>query len=90
MPSFLFVHQCHVLIVIFLFRCLFLRDRTRVRDRVDNIEDQYLSIDVLFKKKNSEDLFYFEYQQARQASDPMILKYFNSCYIVYDSNVFYR
>jgi hypothetical protein len=26
---------------------------------VDNIEDQYLSIDVLFKKKNPEDLFLF-------------------------------
>jgi hypothetical protein len=59
MASFRFVHQCDVLIVVIHFWCLFLRGRTRDRDRVDNIEDQYLSIDIQFKKKNPKELFLF-------------------------------
>jgi hypothetical protein len=55
----LVAHQYHALIVVIRFRCLLLHDRTRVWDWVDNTEDQYLSINVLFKKKNSEDLFLF-------------------------------
>jgi hypothetical protein len=91
MPSSLFAHQYHALIVVIRFRCLLLRDRTRVRDRVDNIEEQYLSIDVLSKKKNLEDLFLF---LVKNEQGKRLILCFQSVPIsaIYhiDSNVFYR
>jgi hypothetical protein len=61
--------------------------------KIDDTEDQYLSINEQVKKKNSRYLFYFGYQQTRQAapSEPMISKYFKTYYFVtYGSTVFYR
>jgi hypothetical protein len=61
------------------------------RDRVDNIEDQYLSIDVLFKKKNPEDLFLF--LVINEQGKRLILCFQSvSISAIYriDSNVFYR
>jgi hypothetical protein len=90
MPSFLFAHKCHALIVVIHFQCLLLRDRTRVRDRVDNIE-AILIHGVLFKKKNLEDLFLF--LVINEQGKRLILCFQSvSISVIYriDSNVFYR
>jgi hypothetical protein len=61
--------------------------------RIDNIDDQYLSIDEQVKKKNPGYLFYSGYQQQgkQPPSEPMVLKYFKTYYFVpHDSTVFYR
>jgi hypothetical protein len=91
MPSSLFVHQYHALIVVICFRCLLLRGRTRVRDRVDNIKDQYLSIDIQFKKKNPEDLFLFlVINEQGKRLIPCFQSVSISAIYRIDSNVFYR
>jgi hypothetical protein len=50
--------------------------------KIDNTEDQYLSIDVQVKKKNPGYL-YFGYQQNKASSppsEPMVSKYFKTYY----------
>jgi hypothetical protein len=67
------LHRCHVLNVVFLSDVFLLlpgriRSWCEQQHRVDNTEDQYLSIDEQVKKKNPGYLFYFGYQQTRQAT----------------------
>jgi hypothetical protein len=62
--------------------------------RIDNIGDQYLSINEQVKKKNNPGcLFYFGYQQQgkQPPSEPMVSKYFKTYYFVpHGSTVFYQ
>jgi hypothetical protein len=58
---------------------------------INNIEDQYLSINVLFKKKNPEDLFLF--LVINEQGKRLILCFQSvSISAIYhiDSNIFYR
>jgi hypothetical protein len=43
--------------------------------RIDNTDNQYLSINEQVKKKNPGYLFYFGYQQIRQAAPPLNLSF---------------
>jgi hypothetical protein len=61
--------------------------------KIDNIDDQYLSIDEQVKKKNLGDLFYLGInKQGKHNLVHKISKNFNFwlLHIAYDSNVFYR
>jgi hypothetical protein len=60
--------------------------------KIDNIEDQYLSIDEQVKKKNPGYVLFGYQQQGKQPppSEPMISKYFKTYYFAtHGSNVFY-
>jgi hypothetical protein len=79
MSSLLFAHRCHVLNAIFLW-CVSaspVGSRVDVSNesdvKIDNTEDQYLSINEKVKKENPGYLFYFGYQQTRQADPPLNL-----------------
>jgi hypothetical protein len=61
--------------------------------KIDNIEDQYLSIDEQVKKKNPGYLFYLvtNNKASSPLSEPMVLKYFKTYYFAtYSSTIFYR
>jgi hypothetical protein len=61
--------------------------------KINNTEDQYLSINEQVKKKNPGYLLYFGYQQQgkQPPSKPMVSKYFKTYYFAtYGSTVFYQ
>jgi hypothetical protein len=61
--------------------------------KIDNIEDQYLSINEQVKKKNPGYLFYLVINNKASSppSEPMVSKYFKTYYFVpHGSTVFYR
>jgi hypothetical protein len=69
-------------------------DVSNVSDvKINNIDDQYLSIDEQFKKKNPGYLFYLVINNKASSppSEPMVSKYFKTYYFVpHGSTVFYR
>jgi hypothetical protein len=61
--------------------------------KINNTDDQYLSINEQVRKKNPGFLFYLviNKQGKQPPSEPMVLKYFKTYYFVpHGSTVFYR
>jgi hypothetical protein len=61
--------------------------------KINNTDDQYLSINEQVKKKNPGFLFYWvmNKQGKQPPSEPMVSKYFKTYYFAtYDSTVFYQ